>query len=226
MLWMAVLKGMGTQELGGFGREYYLAYALWANFVGRVTINWMYEFIMLDDIDTGKVNSLLVRPISFYEFYLSQFIGYKMVTAVVSFMIPVTLCWVFKAPMHLDRLPLMMALILFYLVFVHTLSFLVACMAFFMNKAYSLTGMKNLLLWVLTGELIPLDLYPEPLRGWMLHMPFAAGVYLPVGYVSGRVGADAVWQGFVSVAVGILVAGVLGHFLWRRGLRAYAGTGA
>ena len=48
ILWMALLTGMGMNTLGGFGREYYLAYALWDTFVGRITANWMYDLIMLD----------------------------------------------------------------------------------------------------------------------------------------------------------------------------------
>ena len=78
---MAMLTGMGVETLGGFGREYYLGYTLWATFVGRITTNWMYEFMMLEQIETGRVNSILVRPISFYEFYLSQFVVAKLLAA-------------------------------------------------------------------------------------------------------------------------------------------------
>jgi ABC-2 type transport system permease protein len=225
-LWMAILTGMGVNSLGGFGREYYLAYTLWATFVGRITTNWMYEFMMLEQIDSGGVNSILVRPISFYEFYLSQFVGYKLVSAFFSFALPIAACLYFGAPMHLDRLPGMLALVIYYLVFVHTLSFCVACLAFFLNRAYSFTGMKNMLIWVLAGELIPLDLYPEPLRTLLLHSPFASGVYVPVGYITGRVGATLFLQSFVSISGGLVVVGALGYLLWWRGVRSYTGTGA
>ena len=226
MLWMAMLSGMGLATLGGFGREYYLAYALWATFVGRITTNWMYEFNMLEDIDSGRVNALLVRPISFYEFYLSQFMGYKTMCVLGSLFLPALACAYFKSPMDLARLPLTIVLIMYYLVFIHTLSFCVACLAFFMNRAQSLTGIKNMLIWALAGELIPLDLYPEPLRTWMIHLPFATGVYIPVGYITGRIATPLVMQSFVSVTGGIVVIGLLGHFLWWRGIRAYTGTGA
>lgn len=225
-LWMAILTGMATETLGGFGREFYLAYALWANFVGRATANWMYEFQMVDEIDSGRVNAILVRPISFYEFYLSQFMGYKLLILVASFFIPAGLCLAVGAPFDPLRLPAMIAMILFYLVFAHTLSFCVACMAFRMNRAHSLTGMKNLAIWVLSGELIPLDLYPEPFRAWLMQSPFAAAVYLPVGYVTGRVGHDAYLGGLVSVALALGVLGMVAMGLWRGGVRQYTGTGA
>lgn len=225
-LWMAIITGMGGGNLGGFPREYYLAYALWANFVGRVTTNWMYEFIMLNDIETGKVNAILVRPISFFEYYLSQFVGYKLVTALCSFVLPAGVCLALGAPMHLDRLPAMFAMLILFLVFAHTLSFCVATLAFRMNRASALTGMKNLALWVLAGELIPLDLYPEPLRTWLIHSPFAAGVYIPVGFVTGRFGYDLLLQGAVSVLLGLLFFGLLGRALWKSGVREYTGTGA
>ncbi|MGE0527723.1 MAG: ABC transporter permease, partial [Bdellovibrionales bacterium] len=216
-LWMAILSGMGAHSLGGFGREYYLAYALWATFVGRTTANWMYEYTMLDEIDTGRVNSLLVRPISFYEFYLSQFMGYKLLVVAVSFLVPTSLCMLAGAPLLVQRLPAMLALIIYYLVFAHTLSFCVACTAFYLNRAHAFTGIKNLAIWILAGELIPLDLYPEPFRSWLLHSPFASGVYVPVAYITGRVGPEFFLQSLVSVTVGILVMGGVGRLLWHSG---------
>lgn len=225
-LWTAMIAGMNVETLGGFGREYYLAYALWATFVGRLTSNWMYEFNMIDEIETGKVNAILTRPISFYEFYLSQFFGYKTACMVASFVIPIAVCLFFNAPFHLDRMPLMLLMIAFYLVFTHTLSFCVACLAFHLNRAQALTGMKNLAIWVLAGELIPLDLYPEPFKSFLLHTPFASAVYTPVGYITGRFGVEVMLNGFMTLFAGMAVVGLIATILWKNGVRAYTGTGA
>lgn len=225
-LWSAILSGMAGQTLGGYGREYYLAYALWANFMGRISTNWMYEFTMLDDVDSGRLNSTLVRPISFYEFYLSQFMGYKLFCALVSLGIPSLACLIMKVPFIPERLPLMLLMLVCYLVFTHTVSFCVACMAFYMNRANAITGMKNLAIWVLAGELVPLDLYPEPLRTVLMNSPFAAGVYLPVGYITGRVSTAQMFNGFASIALGMIAISLLAQYLWKTGVRDYAGQGA
>ena len=152
--------------------------------------------------------------------------GYKLTVAVLSLWIPSVVCLLLNAPFHPERLPLMFALVIFYLVFTHTLSFCVACMAFYMNRAHSLTGMKNLAIWVLAGELVPLDLYPEPLKSLLINSPFAAGVYLPVGYLTGRVDTQMMLNGFSSVAIGLAVVGTIAFALWKSGVRNYAGTGA
>src|SRR4051812_23467450 len=71
-LWYAIFKTSNSPTIGGFTREYYLSYALWAAFAARISVSWMYEFRMIEEIESGSVNSLIVRPMSFYEYYLSQ----------------------------------------------------------------------------------------------------------------------------------------------------------
>lgn len=226
-LWLALFASVGEgSTIAGFGRESYLVYALWAAFIGRITTNWTYEFRMIEEIELGSVNTLLARPASFYEYYLSQFLGYKLVTTAISLLFPFAAAWWFHLPMELARVPVTLALIFYYLFFVHTLSFCVACLAFRLNKVASFTMAKNLGLWLFSGELFPLDMMPEPWKGWMIALPFSSSVYIPVAYFTGRGDASLLVTGFVSTTAGILVLGALAAYLWRSGLRVYSGTGA
>ena len=85
---------------------------------------------------------------------------------------------------------------------------------------------KNLVFWILSGELFPLDLISEPWRSRLLTLPFPSGVFLPVGYTTGRVGLVQMQNGFISVTVAILILNIIGSLLWKQGLRSYEGTGA
>jgi ABC-2 type transport system permease protein len=225
-LWYAIFTSIGQPLLGGFGRQTYLVYALWATFFARIGVNWVYEFRMIDDVNTGRVNAILVRPISFYEYYLGQFIGYKMLTALISMCIPLGLSLVWSGPTQLSRLPLALALLMYYVLLVHTMSFAVASLAFFYNRIDTLTATKNISLWMLSGELFPLDLIPPPYREWVVSLPFCCGVYIPVAYLTGRIPVEDVYRGFVSVTGGLVVFGLLAWTLWQSGRRAYSGTGA
>jgi ABC-2 type transport system permease protein len=60
----------------------------------------------------------------------------------------------------------------------------------------------------------------------MMSQPFANAVYVPVGYLTGRLGSRELLGGFASTTAGILFFGALSAWLWRRGLRTYSGTGA
>ncbi len=225
-LWWAIFQTSGLKEIGGFSADHYLMYALWAAFFSRVSISWMYEYLMIDEIDSGRINAILTRPISFYEFYLGQFMGYKLLVATISLAVPFIACLLLNAPSDLSRFPLAFVLVFYYLILVHTMSFMVASLAFFYNRIHSLPAAKNIVLWVLSGELFPLDLVPEPARGMLIKLPFAAGAYIPVGYITGRFGTELVLQSFVSVTFGILFFASMGSLLWRSGRKAYSGTGA
>lgn len=226
LLWYAIFQGAGTDKINGFTREYYLSYAMWAGFFSRIAASWMYEHRMIGEIDTGSINGILVRPMSFYEYYFSQLMGYKLITTGVSLIVPLLAAMVFDLPTEFIRIPIAILLCLYYLVLVHSISFIISSCAFYFNKIYSFTTAKNLIFWVLTGELFPLDLVPSPLREILIDLPFSSGVYIPVGYITGRVDFAMVKTGFVSVTIGIVVLNLIGAWMWRRGLRTYTGTGA
>ncbi len=225
-LWSAILASTATGTLGGFSRASYLAYALWSAFFARVSANWIYEFRMMEEIESGTVNSVLTRPISFYEYYLGQFMGYKVLTTLISFIVPIVIVALMPGPTVLSRLPLACLLTFFYLIFVHTLSFSLASFGFFFNRVYSLTFGKNIALWVLGGELFPLDLLPEPFRHIFIALPFANAVYIPVGYLTGRIELAIVLKGFCSIAIGTVLLGAFAAWVWNAGRRQYSGTGA
>lgn len=226
LLWIAIFESVQSLEIGGFPKENYLSYALWAAFVSRISSTWMYEHRMIEEIELGTVNSILTRPLSFFEYYLSQFMGYKLITTAISLLFPLAAILVFDLPFRLERLPATLLLIIYYLFMVHTLSFCVATMAFRFNKVFSFTVAKNLGLWLLSGELFPLDLLPEFWKKIVLTLPFSNAVYIPVGYATGRVELPLVLQGFLTTTIGILLFGVLARVLWTTGLKTYSGTGA
>ncbi len=226
LLWFAVFAGTSATTINGFGKEYYLSYALWSAFFARIATSWMYEFRMVEEIGSGTLNSLIVRPMGFYEYYLSQLMGYKFVTTLLSMVVPFIAAYIFDFPTIYTRVPLAILLCFYYLILVHTISFLICCAAFHFTKISSFTVAKNLMLWIVTGELFPLDLVPAPWGDWLIASPFASGVYIPVGYITGRVDISAVYNGFISVTIAIIVLNLLGSWLWKRGLSGYAGTGA
>ena len=216
----------GALTIGGFAREDYLAYVLWASFIARITSTWMYEFRMIEEVEMGTVNSLLTRPVSFYEYYLSQFMGYKLITSVISLLFPFAAIWLLGLPTDFSRAPAAFLLVVYFLFLVHTLSFCIATLAFRLNKVSSVTVAKNLALWLFSGELFPLDLMPEPWKSWFIAFPFSNAVYVPVAYLTGRVDASVLMQGFLSTTIGLAFFGALGWWSWKSGLRTYSGTGA
>ncbi len=186
----------------------------------------MYESRMIEEVELGTINGLLVRPMSFFEYYLSQLLGYKLITTVSSFFVPLALVAWMDLPTDLSRLPLALLLIVYYLFLVHTMSFLVSTVAFQLNRVHSLTVAKNLGLWLFTGELFPLDILPEPYKSFLIQLPFANAVYIPVGYITGRFNEDLLIQGFISNTVGLVFFGSAAALMWKWGVSKYSGTGA
>ena len=225
-LWISLFTVSGNTTIGGFDKAHYLSYVLWAAFVGRITSNWTYEFRMSDEIESGSINGLLVRPFSFFEYYLSQFYSYKLWITSISLLLPFACIFIFALPTELNRIFLALLLIAYYLILVHAISFCISCANFYFNKVSSLTVAKNIFIGMISGEIVPLDLFPEPYRSWALKLPFANAVYTPIGYITGRVGIDQVITGFYANTFGILFFGAIGILMWHSGMKKYVGTGA
>ena len=152
--------------------------------------------------------------------------GYKVFTLLISAIVPIIFTLIYPGTIELSRLPLAFCLVIYNLIFVHTLSFCVASLAFFMTRAHSVTMAKNIAIMIITGELFPLDMIPIEYRNWIVELPFASSVFIPVGYITQRHELPTLMQGFVSTTIGILISGLMGAVIWNQGRKIYSGTGA
>jgi ABC-2 type transport system permease protein len=223
--WTGLIEASGSQRLAGFSVPDYLGYFLWP-VLQLGSVNWHFERSMISEINSGAVNALLLRPSSFYEYHLGQLLGQKLITVAVMTPVIFLIAWVWKLPFYAERLPAALLMGLCYLVLLFSLHFAVASMAFFFDHVYSLNNTKNMILWFLTGELMPLDLLPSPMREIVTALPFSCGIYRPAAYLSGRITTEVFMQGFLSLAAGGIFFGLLARVVWRQGLRRYSGTGA
>jgi ABC-2 type transport system permease protein len=223
--WSGLIEASGSSQLGGFPVSYYLSYFLYS-ILQLGSINWRFERAMIAEINNGSVNALLLRPSSFYEYHMGQLLGQKLITALTMIPVVILIAWTWDLPFHLDRLPLVLIMGISYVILLFSLHFAVAAMAFFFDNVYSLNNSKNMIIWILTGELMPLDLLPSPIREWVIALPFSCGIYLPASYLSGRIDTNIFMKGFMSLAVGGIFFGLLSSLIWKMGLRRYGGTGA
>jgi len=223
--WTGLIEASGNELLGGFPTSYYIGYFLYT-ILQLGSLNWRFERAMIAEINSGAVNALLLRPSSFYEYHMGQLLGQKLITAFV--MVPVIsfIAWGWGLPFHPERLPIVLLMGISYVILLFSLHFAVAAMAFFFDNVYSLNNTKNMIIWVLTGELMPLDLLPSPIREWVIALPFSCGIYIPAAYLSGRIGTEAFMKGFIGLGAGGVFFGLLARFVWKQGLRRYGGTGA
>lgn len=223
--WMGLFHASGSDTFGGFTAPYYISYLLWL-MLQLGGINWRIERAMIAEINSGAVNALLLRPSSFFEFHLGAYLAQKLLCAALMTPMIIGIAYWWNLPFHLERLAPALFMGVCYLIALFSLHFAVASMAFFLDHVYSLNNTKNMIIWFLTGELFPLDLLPSPLKEYVIALPFSCGTYLPAAYLSGRITTAEFTQGFISLAVGAVVFGLLARFVWRRGLRRYSGTGA
>ncbi len=223
--WTGLIKASGSELLAGFPARYYLGYFLYT-ILQLGSMNWRFERTMIAEINSGAVNALLLRPSSFYEYHMGQLLGQKLITALVMVPVVVLIAWEWDLPFHIERLPAVLVMGIGYVLLLFSLHFAVASMAFFFDNVYSLNNSKNMIIWCLTGELMPLDLLPSPIREWVITLPFSCGIYLPAAYLSGRIDTAVFMKGFISLAIGGVFFGLLARFIWKQGLRRYGGTGA
>jgi ABC-2 type transport system permease protein len=226
LLWWAIFRTTGMTEFGGYQLEHYLQYVLWAAFFARISISWMYEYRMVNDVDTGTINAILLRPFSFFSFYWGQLLGYKALTSIISLMIPFTIGLFYRDVFALERLPLILVMLTLYLFFIHTTGFIISSFAFHWNRVFSFSVAKNLILVFFSGELYPLDLLPERIKDFALMLPFPSGVYVPVAYITSRIDHATFLACLGRLALYNILLFGLAQMLWRRGLRSYSGTGA
>jgi viologen exporter family transport system permease protein len=216
----------GKETIGGLSRGEFVAYYLVLIVVNQVTYpqtNWTVG----DVIRSGGMNALLLRPMSpFWNAVAARVSG---LVVYMAFVIPVTaiLALALRPELNVttrNGLAFVAALVLAGLLRFFW-AYWLALLAFWTTRSDALLALQDAFVFLLAGQVAPVVLLPDAMRGIAYVLPFRYMLGFPVEVLTGQLDAIALWSGFSYQAAWLAVALILYAVLWRTGVKRYSAVG-
>ena len=228
IIWKQIFITQGLTEVRGFSFQRLMVFIFLSMIVGQLKSSWVTSIEMIDAIRTGGLNRYLIRPISFFSYHLMMFIGqnslyyvsYFSLILLFPFLFP---GYVFPSILHIGGflLSLFLAVYLSYAMY-----FVMVCFAFWFHEVRALVIAYNISNIVLTGQIIPMKLFPDKMVSILHWTPLPFLVDFPVSIATNTYPVELWLNRFILGIFWCLTITVIGRIIYRLGIRQYGGYGA
>lgn len=100
------------------------------------------------------------------------------------------------------------------------------CFAFWFGEVRALVVAYNLTMLVLSGQYIPIRLFPESVIAFMELTPFIYLVDFPVSIATGRIPIEAWPINFIFSIGWCIIMWIIGILIYNKGIRQYEAYGS
>ncbi len=223
-LWHAVAR---TAPVGRFGGQQFVAYFLAMFVVRQLTGSWV-VWLINSEVRDGTLALRLLRPIHPLLAYATSSLAELPVRGLLAVPLACVALWVF-AGAQLTRDPLLWAAWAASVVGAWLITLAancaIGCLALFIESSSKVMDAWLALYFVLSGYIVPVELFPHRMRAVIDWLPFRYQLGLPVELMTGAHGhAEAVsllarqW-GMVAVMFALVAV------VWRQGVRRFDAYG-
>lgn len=178
------------------------------------------DYFLPSKIWDGSIATEFLRPISFKGRMIAENVGNALFNLLFRFA-PCLMIALFTVGVNAPASPAMLALFVLSAVLgfgvLWTISFAVQMTAFWLINIWSLITIKNVLVNVLSGSMIPLWFMPKELTAILNFMPFSSVYFTPVQIYLGQLSFEEIMLKCGIQLAWIIVIYLLGDILWRKG---------
>lgn len=220
-LWSAIYGSSDSGLLGGLSYEEMVAYIFMVYVTGSLVTISISEWVS-EDVVKGAVAMQLIKPIDYRLSLVVRAMGQML----HRFLAPGVFIWIgmevykyvalgvpFTKPINI--LLYLCSCVMSFLIFV-LFDFCVGMIAFFTNYIFGLLMVKEALLSFLTGQLIPLTFFPEPVQRVFDYLPFSSMVYTPIMIYLGKYSGNELVFVMLRQAVWVIILYGIGSLIWNR----------
>lgn len=223
-LWHAVAR---EAAVGRFGPSEVTAYYVSSLVVRLLTGAWV-AWLLNMEIRDGTLSMRLMRPIHPLFAYSAENIAALPLRLTIVLPGAIGLL-VSQAARHLTHDPWIVAGALVATFLAWLLTFftqaMVGMVAFYWQSALGLVDLWFGVWGLLSGYILPLELFPARLRPVIELLPFRFMLSFPVELLTGRHGQRPMLTGLATQLAYVVAAGLATHLLWRRALRHFGAVG-
>lgn len=226
LLWRIVYAH--TDRVGGFGFDDMMLYYVVVHFLRRViepaqSVNYQ----VWSEINEGKLDIYLARPLSFGLFTFSRSLGTPLVELVIGVPCLIVLSLVLGLPLQTD--PGVLAAFLLSLAagyaILFLVQFLIGSLTFWFERIFGIRDMIFSVFILFSGQLIPISVLPGWVETVSHYLPFEGIFYIPAALYA-RHELDLTSLALLArQLVWIVVLLVVAATVWSRGSLRYASQG-
>ena len=188
--------------------------------IGYLSFFGWYE--VMDSVYSGEITTALLKPMSFFSFWLAQDLGRALVNVVLRglpIMFLYALVFDITIPSQSARwLAVLVAIILGWLVS-FSWRFLVNLAAFWTPNARGVGRFAFGLSWVLSGFIMPLRLFPEWFVQFCNLTPFPSMINTVVEVYLGVLDSQAVMRALLTQGFWVILLVMAAHLVFQAGTR-------
>lgn len=225
-LWQTIF--LGQKQLFGYNEAQMLTYILLITFINGIVLSTQ-TFRVAEEINFGKLSSILVRPLNYFGYILAKDFSDKSLNTLFSLVELLLLVFIFKPPLVFQT---NISWILLFIIAVVLAAFLyfeigmiLSFIGFWSKETWAPRFVFFILVTFLAGIYFPLDIVPPPIYNILQLLPFTYLVFFPLKIYLGTISWFFIIKGFLITFFWIIILYFVMRFLWRLGLKTYTGEG-
>ena len=207
-----------------------MVYIMLCMMVGQLKSSWYNSMMMIDEIRSGELNKYLTKPISYFSYNFMNFIGHNSLFYIVYCIMMLLTPIILGSGYVFNGIPQILGFIvtLFISVFLsYSIYFCMVCFAFWFGEVRAMIVSYNLFNVFLSGQLIPIALFPEGLKQFVMHSPFRFMVDFPVSIATAsEFQLDYFLDGITMQILWCLIMYAFGKIIYSFGIKQYEAFGA
>lgn len=180
------------------------------------------EMFLQDKIKQGTIANELLKPVNFKFRMLFEDLGDGFFKVVFNFLPAVIIAMFFtgiQPPAGIFSFVLcLVSAVLGYIVLWY-ISFIVQTLAFWLFNVWGLITIKNVVVNIFSGALLPLWFMPEPVLNIIKFTPFGSIFFTPVQLYLGQLQGYEILLNFGRQVLWIAILYFIGELLWNKGIK-------
>jgi ABC-2 type transport system permease protein len=178
-LWKTTYSARGVSLLGGFSMNAMIWYLAAAETIATSMPPLTRRID--EDVRSGRLAYLLGRPNSYVFYNFAQYLGERLVRFCLNGVVASVVALLIVGPPHFTWIGVLAWPFVTFLALCIDFAayFAIGLLAFWTEDTNSFTIIYSRLTLVLGGVLVPLEVFPQPLRGFAQVLPFSAILYGP-----------------------------------------------
>ena len=225
-LWWAIFSQ--REELFGYTQSAMLTYILLSSIIGTIVLGTTTMSIG-NMINTGELSNFLIRPLSFFRYFIARDVGDKLMNLAFSTVEVLLLFVLLRPPIIVPTNPLIwvwfVIAIAIGVVMYFLFSFLLGLLGFWSADIWAPRFLSFVMMEFFAGGLFPLDILPTPLFALSQSLPFSYFLYFPLKVYLGQLNSAGAIQGLMIGLLWCIGLWCLMQTMWKKGLRVYTAEG-